>query len=140
MAKAENTGGAITNSDVPTTDIFILLDSRVSKYKDTDCAGRLQGMTGLQPNTVYTTEEEVDTTNLMNSEPIVTNKIIKSAVIIAKIPKEIKASFKTKFIPPGTMFDCTFLNGDLSKIKITGIHPDPDGDVNLGGKINERTT
>lgn len=135
MIAEETVGGRNTNHT--TVDIFILLDERVNKYHDGDVVGKLQSLTGLQPNSPYPTEQELSTENIMNAEPINVGKVTKAACIITRIPRNIRRQFKDKFIPPGTMFDCTFPSNDVTKIQITGIHEDPNGPVMLNGKLNE---
>lgn len=137
MAISQKTGGSITKDATEHTDIFVLLDERTNRYHDGYAVGYLQGLTGLQPPTPIPTKQELKLDNLMNAEPLIVNPVTKSACVIIKLPRTIRRQFKTKFIPPGTMFDCTFLGGDLSKLKISGIHEDPTGSVKLDDKMNE---
>lgn len=136
---AEDAGGNITTqaTDKATVDIFILLDERTNKYHDGEVVGRLQFLTGLQPNSPYPVEQELSLDNLMNAEPIVVGKVTKSACIITRIPHNVRRLFKDKFIPPGTMFDCTFPGNDITKLQITGIHEDREASVILDNKLNE---
>ena len=135
----EDAGGSITKqtTDKATVDIFILLDEKVNKYHDGYVVGRLQSLTGLQPNTPYQVEQELSSENIRNAEPITLGKVTKSACIVAFLPREHRRGFKDKFIPPGTMFDCTFPGNDLSKIRITGVNSDPEAPVKLDKKLNE---
>ena len=139
MAMMTSTGGGITDqaTEHATTDVAILLDERTSRYGDGYATFRLQSTTGLQPNTPIPTEQTLDLTNLMNAEPFVVNKVVKAACVKLKLPRYIRRQFKTKYIPPGTTFDCTFLGNDYSKATKTGVHEDPTGSVKLDGKINE---
>ena len=139
MSMMTNTGGYIGTqaNDHATTDVAILLDDRTSRYDDGYATFKLQSTTGLQPNTPIPTEQTLDLTNLMNAESLTVNKVTKAACVKLKLPRYIRRQFKTKIIPPGTAFDCTFMGNDYTKPIITGIHEDPTGSVNLDGKMNE---
>lgn len=139
MAMMTNTGGGITDqaTDHATTDVAILLDERTSRYGDGYASFKLQSTTGLQPNTPIPTEQTLDLSNLMNAEPLTVNKITKASCLKLKLPRYIRRQFKSKIIPAGTAFDCTFMGNDYSKPVITGIHEDPTGSVSLDGKMNE---
>jgi len=136
---AEDTGGSIAKqtTDKATVDIFIVLDERTNKYHDGEVVGKLQFLTGLQPNSPYPVEQELSPENLMNADPIVLGKVTKAACVITRIPRDIRRLFKDKFIPPGTMFDCTFPGNDITKMQITGIHEDREASVILDNKLNE---
>lgn len=140
MSLVEDVGGYIGHkaSSQATTDIAILLDDRTCRYGDGDATFRLQSTTGLQPNTPVLTEQNLNLANLMNEDQsFVTNPVIKAACMKIKLPKSIRRTFRTKFIPAGTMFVVNFTGNDYSKPVIVARIDDDGAHVEIGNKLNE---
>lgn len=138
MAVMANTGGSITTdvSSHASTDTAILLEP-LNRYKDSYGVFRLQATTGLQRNTKLITEQTLDTTNLMNANPVTTGTVTKAACVKLRVPQHIRRGYQKKIIPEGTQFDCIFVGGDITKTEIIKLHEDPNGAGSLGGKMNE---
>lgn len=139
MSMVEDVGGYIGHqaSMQISTDIAILLDDRTCRYGDGVATFKLQSLTGLQPNTPVLTEQTLNLDNLMNEDQNFTvHPVIKSACMKIKLPKSIRRTFRTKFIPPGTMFLVQF--NDTRKPIIIGRYDDDGAHVEIGNKLNEK--
>ena len=140
MGMYKNTGESLGNdaTSQATTDIAILLDERTCRYGNGYATFRLQSTTGLQPNTPIITEQILDLSNLMNADQsFVSGRVTKAACVKLKLPREIRRSFKTKFIPPGSMFIVEFSNNVFTKPVIIARKDDESACVEVGGKLNE---
>ena len=85
-------------TDTSTTEVAILMDDHVNKYRPRVQTFRLQSISGLQNNS-----RDVETTYVSVPHPI-----------------EVTKSYPKKFIPVSTRFIVSFNSGDITKPVIVG--------------------
>ena len=109
-------------TDTSTTEVAILMDDHVNKYRPRVQTFRLQSINGLQNNSRDVETTYVSVPHLMNEDTskIKFGKVKKSAVIKLKLPREVTRSYPKKFIPVGTRFIVSFNSGDITKPVIVG--------------------
>lgn len=106
--------------DTSTTEIAILMDDHVNKYRPGVQTFRLQSISGLKDNTRDLDTIPVKIPQLMNKEAPNFQDIKMASVIKLDLPREVTRNYPKKFIPVGTRFVVSFNSGDITKPVIVG--------------------
>lgn len=107
--------------DTATTEIAILLDDAVNKYKPGVQIFRLQSVTGLKENSNAVDTIDVNIPHLMNKDKnLPLSQAYMSSVIKLELPRDVTRNYPLKFIPAGTRFIVSFNSGDTTKPVIVG--------------------
>ena len=106
--------------DTKTTEIAILLDDAVNKYKPGKQVFRLQTISGLNENSTAIETLDVTVPNCMNKDKPSFKNIQTTAVVKLDLPRDVTRNYPLKFIPAGTRFIVSFNSGDITKPVIVG--------------------
>ena len=106
--------------DTSTTEIAILLDDAVDKYKPGKQVFRLQSVSGLNNNSTAIETVAINVPNLMNKNRPDLTEVHTSACCKLDLPRDVTRNYPLKFIPAGTRFIMSFNSGDITKPVIVG--------------------
>jgi hypothetical protein len=108
-------------TDTTATEVAILLDDSVDKYKPGVQVFRLQSVTGLQENSNAVNTTSISIPNLMNKDKnIPINQAMTTSVVKLELPRDVTRNYPLKYIPAGTRFIVSFNSGDITKPVIVG--------------------